>query len=65
MRGQIVHASKLDGERLFNQEGRSSEKKKYQVPLVVIFHPALNELRGIVKNLHTMLDATVKHKKAL
>ena len=61
----LVCASKLDRERLFNQEGRCSDKKKDQVPLVVTFHPALNELRGIVKQLHTMLDASEEHKKAL
>ena len=61
----LVCASKLDRERLFNQEGRCSDKKKDQVPLVVTFHPALNELRGIAKKLHTMLDASEEHKKAL
>ena len=58
MREQKVRASKLDRERLFNQEGRCSDNRKDQVPLVVTFHPALNELRGIVKKLHTMLDAS-------
>ena len=58
VREQIVRASKLDRERLFNQEGRCSDKKKDQAPLVVTFHPALKELRGIVEKLHTMLDAS-------
>ena len=64
VREQIVRASKLDREKLFNQEGRCSNKKKDQVPLVVTFHPALNELRGIVEKLHAMLDASEEHKEA-
>ena len=64
MREQIVRASKLEREGLFNKEGRCSDKKKDQVPLVVTFHPALNELRGIVKQLHTMLDASEEHRKS-
>ena len=28
------------------------------------FHPALNELRGIVKKIHAMLDASEEHKDA-
>ena len=28
------------------------------------FHPALNELRGIVEKLHAMLDASEEHKEA-
>ena len=31
---------------------------------MVTFHPALNELRGIVEKFHTMLDASEEHKKA-
>ena len=63
MREQIVRANKLDRERFFNQEGRCSDKKKDQAPLVVTFHPALNELRGIVEKLHAMLDASEEHKE--
>ena len=55
--------SKLDRERLFNQEGICSDKKKDHVPLVVTLHPAPNELRGIVKKLHNMLDASDEHRK--
>ena len=64
VREQIVRASKLEREKLFNQEGRCSNKKKDQVPLVVTFHPALNELRRIVEKLHAMLDASEEHKEA-
>ena len=64
VREQIVCASNLDREKLFNKEGRGSDKKKDQVPLAVTFHPALNELRKIVKNLQTMLDASEEHRKA-
>ena len=64
VREQIVRASKLDREKLFIQEGRCSNKKKDQVPLVVTFHPALNELRGIVEKLHAMLDASEEHNEA-
>ena len=56
--------NKLDRERVFNQEGRCSDKKKDQVPVVVTLHPAPNELRGIVKKLHNMLDASDEHRKA-
>ena len=61
VREQIVRASSLDRERLFNQEGRCNDKRKDQVPLVVAFHPALNELRGIVKKLYTMLEVPEEH----
>ena len=61
VREQIVRASSLDRERLFNQEGRCNDKRKDQVPLVVAFHPALNELRGIVKKLYTTLEAPEEH----
>ena len=54
--------SGLDRKRLFNQKGRCNDKKKDQVPLAVTFHPALNELRGIVKTYPTMLDASEEHK---
>ena len=64
VREQIVRASKLDREKLCNQDGRCSNKKKDQVPLVVAFHLALNELRGIVEKLHAMLDASEEHKEA-
>ena len=63
-REQVVRVSSLDRERLFNQEGICSDKRKNQVPLVVTFHPALNELRGIVKKLHTMLEASEEHVMA-
>ena len=62
VREQILLASKLDRERLFSHEGRCSDKKKDQDPLVVTFHPALKELRGIVKKLHTMLDASEEYR---
>ena len=61
VRKQIVRASSLDRERLFNQEGRCNDKRKDQVPLVVTFRPALNELRGIIKKLYTMLEASEEH----
>ena len=64
VREQIVRASSLDRERLFNQEGRCNDKRKDQVPLVVTFHPALNELRGIIRKLHTMLEASEEHRMA-
>ena len=64
VRGQIVRASSLDRERLFNQEGRCDDKRKDQVPLVVAFHPALNEIRGIVQKLHTMLEASQEQRMA-
>ena len=31
----------------------------------MIFHIALNELRGVVEKLHAMLDASEEHKEAL
>ena len=64
IREQTVHASSLDREGLFNQEGRYNDKRKDQVPLVVTFHPALNELRGIIKKLNTMFDASEEHRMA-
>ena len=64
MSKQIVRASNLDRERFFNQEGRCNDKKKDQVPLVVTFHPAPNEVRELVKKLHAMLDASEEHRKA-
>ena len=63
MREQIVRANKLDRERRFNLEGRCSNKKKDQALLVVTFHPALTELRGIVEKLHAMWDASEEHKE--
>ena len=62
LKEQIVRASELDRVRLFSREGICSDKKKDQVPLVETFHPALNELTGIVKKLHAMLDASEEHK---
>ena len=64
VREEIVLASKVDREILFNQKGRCSDKRKDQVPLVVAFHPASNELKGIVKKVHTMLDPSEEHKEA-
>ena len=65
VREQIVRASKLGREKHFDQEGRCSDKRKDQVPLEVTFHLSVNELRGIVKKLHTVLDASEEHEKAL
>ena len=62
VREQIVRASSLDREILLNQEGRCNDKSKDQVPLVVTYHPALNELRGIVKKLHTILEVSEEHR---
>ena len=46
VREQIIRASSLDRERYFNQEGGCNDKRKDQMPLVVTFYPALNELRA-------------------
>ena len=40
------------------------QQEKDQVPLVVTFHPALNELSGIVEKLHAVLDASEEYKEA-
>ena len=44
---QLARASNLDKTELFSQEGRLSAKKKDHIPLIVTFHPALNELRDV------------------
>ena len=64
VREQIVRASSLERERHFNQDGRCNDKRKDQVPLVVTFHPALDELRGIIRKLHSMLEASEEHRMA-
>ena len=58
----MVDASSSDRERFFSQEGRCGDKRKDQVPLIMIFHPALNELRGIAEKLHKMLESFEEHR---
>ena len=53
----------MDRERLFNKEGRRSDKKKGLALLVVTFYRALNKFREIVKKPHTMLDASEEHRR--
>ena len=60
---QLARASNLDRTELFNQEGRRSDEKMDHIPLVVTFHPALNELRDIVNRFHTMLEASEEHRR--
>ena len=63
VRKQVDCACILDRAELLNQESRCSEEKKDHIPLVVTFHPALNELRDIVNRFHAMLDASEEHKR--
>ena len=63
VREQIGKASNLDRAELFDQKSSHSSEKKDHIPLVVTFSPALNQLRDIVKKLHTMLDASEEHRR--
>ena len=53
----------MDRKELFIQEGSRSDKKKDHIPLVVTFHPGLNELRDIVNRFHTRLEASEEHRR--
>ena len=63
VREQIGKASNLDRAALFDQKSSHSGEKKDHIPLVVTFHPAPNQLRDIVKKLHTMLDASEEYRR--
>ena len=46
---------------LITQEDKSSQETKDHIPLVVKFHPVPNEIRDILRRLHTMLGASEEH----
>ena len=58
VRGQVARTIRLNREVLIEQENRHSESSKERIPLVVKFHPALNEIKSIVSRLQTILDAS-------
>ena len=62
VRDQIGKASNLDKAALFDQKSSHSSEKRDHIPLVFTFHPVLNQLRDIVRKLHTMLDASEEHR---
>ena len=52
--GGVKH---LDIAAHFDLESRGSH------PLEVIFHPTFNELRGVIRRLHTMLDSSEQQRR--
>ena len=59
---QVARANCLDKGTLLNQESRCMEESRDRIPLVVSYHPALSELKGVVSRLQNMSKVSEEHK---
>ena len=62
MREQVAPTNSLDGGNLLYQDSRCSEGKRDRILLVVSYHPALGEFKGIIIRLQNMIGASEGRK---